>query len=70
MDDIILKLEEDSQWGETMDFVDRVLVGCIRGKSYTAAQLKTWASDVWGHHLVDIKFVQTIVRGWFALRFS
>jgi len=69
-DDIFLRLEEDIQWGETMDFADRVLVGCIRGRNYSAACLKTWATEVWGQHLVDIPFVQTFVRGWFALRFA
>jgi len=53
-DDIFLRLEEDIQWGETMDFADRVLVDRIRGRNYTAPCLKTWAAEVWGHHLVDI----------------
>lgn len=53
-----------------MDFVDRVLVGIIRARNYTTTRLKTWASKIWGHHLVDIPFVQTFVCGWFALRFA
>lgn len=69
-DDIFLRLEEDIQWGEVMDFADRVLVGRIRGRNYSAARLKVWAAEVWGHHLVDIPFVETFVRGWFALRFA
>jgi len=52
-----------------MDFADKVLVGRIRGQNYSAARLRTWATEVWGQHLVDIPFVQTFVRGWFALRF-
>lgn len=43
VDDAILKLEEDIQWGDTMDYADRVLVGRIRGRNYSAACLKTWA---------------------------
>ena len=39
-DDIFLRLEEDIQWGEAMDFADRVLVGRIRGRNYSAACLK------------------------------
>jgi len=70
VDDVFLRLEEDIRLGEAMDFADRVLVGRIRGRSYTAARLKTWATAVWGHHLADIPFVQTFVRGWFALRFA
>lgn len=69
-EDIFLRLEEDIQWGEIMDHADRVLVGRIRGRKYSATRLKTWASEVWGHHLVDAPFVQTSVRGWFALRFA
>lgn len=69
-EDIFLRLEEDIQWGEIMDFADWVLVGRIRGRNYSAARLKALASEVWGHHLVDIPFVQTFVRGWFALRFA
>jgi len=53
-----------------MDFADRVLVGHIRGRNYIVARLNTWASEVWGHHLVDIPFVQTFVRGWFTLKFA
>jgi len=53
-----------------MDYVDRVLVSRIRGRSYSAACLKTWASEIWGQHLVDNPFVQNFVRGWFALRFA
>jgi len=69
-EDIFLRLEEDIQWGEIMEFADRVLVGRIRGRNYLATRLKAWATEVWGHHLVDIPFVQTFVRGWFALRFT
>lgn len=69
-DDIFLRLEEDIRWAEMMDFADRVLVGRIKGRNYTAAQLKTWATEVWGHHLVNIPHVQTFVRGWFTLRFA
>jgi len=68
--DIFLRLEEDIQWGDIMEFADRVLVGRIRGRNYSAARLKTWATEVWGQHLVDIPVVQTFVRGWFALRFA
>lgn len=53
-----------------MDFADRVLVGRIRGWNYSAACLKLWAAEVWGHHLVDIPFVHNFVRGWFTLRFA
>lgn len=53
-----------------MDYADRVLVGRIRGRSCSATRLKTWATEIWGQHLVDIPFVQTFVRGWFALRFA
>lgn len=53
-----------------MEFADRVLDGRIRGRNYSVARLKTWAIEVWGQHLVDIPFVQTFVRGWFALRFT
>lgn len=70
VEDTFLRLEEDIQWGEVMDFADRVLVGRIRGTNYSAARLKTWATDVWGQHLVDVPFVQTFVRGWFAFRFA
>lgn len=69
-DEYFLRLEEDIQWGEVMEFADCVLVGRIRGRNYTAARLKTWAAEVWGQHLVDIPVVQTFVRGWFALRFA
>lgn len=69
-EDVILRLEEDIQWVDAMDLADRVLVGHIRGRSYTAEKLKTWASQIWGPFLVDIPTVQTFVRGWFALRFS
>lgn len=53
-----------------MDFTDRVLVGRIRGRNYSAERLKAWATEVWGHHLVDIPFMQTFVRGCFALIFA
>lgn len=39
--DVILWLEEDIQWGDMMDYVEKVLVGRIKGRSYSAAQLKT-----------------------------
>lgn len=69
-DDVILRLEANIRLGEAMDFADRVLVGRIRGRNYTAARLKTWATEVWGHHLAEIPFMQTFVRGWFAMRFA
>ena len=53
-----------------MDYADRVLVGRIRGRSYTTDRLKSWAAEIWGQHLANIPFVQTFVRGWFALRFA
>lgn len=68
--DVFLRLEEDIRLGEAMDFADRVLVGRIRGRNYTATRLKSWAVAVWGHHLAEIPFVQTFVRGWFAMRFA
>jgi hypothetical protein len=65
---MVLRLEEDP--GNTMDYADRVLVGCIKGRNYSAVRLKVWATEIWGEHLADIPFVQTFVRGWFALRFA
>lgn len=56
--DIALRLGEDIQWGQTMDIVDRVLVGRVQGRSYTMARLKQWTNEVWGHHLVELPFVQ------------
>lgn len=39
-DNIFLRLKEDIQWEEAMDFADTVLVGRIRGRNYSAARLK------------------------------
>lgn len=53
-----------------MDLADRVLVGHIRGRNYSAERLKLWAMKIWGQHLAEIPFVQTFVQGSFALRFA
>lgn len=70
VENVIIWLGEDIQWGDSMDTVDQVLVGRIRGRSYTTTRLKLWTLEVWGHHLADFPFIQTFVRGWFALHFS
>jgi len=68
--DIFIDWEEDFQWQDTMDMAVTVLVGRVRGRNYSAARLKQWVTEIWGHHLDDLPIVQTFVCGWFSLRFA
>jgi len=53
-----------------MDMATTILVGRVRGRNYSTARLKQWVAEIWSQHFVDFPFVQTFVRGWFALIFA
>jgi len=53
-----------------MDIAEKALVGRVRGRNYSVERPQQWAFEVWGHHLNDPPFIQSFVKGWFALRFD
>jgi len=52
-----------------LDAASKVLVGRVRGRTYTAERLKLWVEEIWGSLLKELPEVMVLTRGWFALHF-
>lgn len=66
---ISLTFGDDLQMGDVLDTADRVLVGWVRGRSYTVAHLGQCILEICGQVLEDLTSVVTLSCGWFALCF-
>lgn len=61
---------KDIPMGEVVDRSNRVLVGHVRGRAYSATRLTNWVQEIWGGILQELSEVQSLARGWFSLHFS
>lgn len=63
-------------FGDPIDFEDSmalarsVLVGHVRGRTYSAKRLTLWVKEIWGDLLTELPEVQELPRGWFSLHFA
>jgi len=57
---ISLTFGEDLQMGDVLNTTDRVLVGQVRGRSYTTTLLLQWISEIWGHMLDELPSMVTL----------
>lgn len=60
----------DLQMGDALDIANRVLVGQVQGRTYTATRHRQWILEIWGQVLEVLPGVVTLSRGWFALHFQ
>lgn len=67
---LTLRFGEYIKMGDVIDTVDRVLVGRVRGQTYSMARLKQWTTKIWGHILTNLPSVQSLARDWFTLLFA
>lgn len=58
---------DEIQMGDVMNTSDRVLQVCVRGRAYSATQLKQWVMEICGQVLTELPSVVTLSRGWFTL---
>lgn len=68
--DLTITFGEDIPMGEVVDKANRVLVGHVQGRAYSATRLTNWVQEIWGGILQELPEVQSLARGWFALHFS
>lgn len=54
---------------DVMDAARKVLVGRVRGRTYTVERLKLWVEEIWGSLLTELPAIMVLSRGWFALHF-
>lgn len=47
-----------------------VLVGHVRGRTFTVNRLIKWVEEIWGNLLKDLPEVHILPRGWFSLHFT
>lgn len=47
-----------------------MLVGHVRGRSYTVDRLMRWVKEIWGVLLTQVPEVEVLPRGWFSLQFA
>lgn len=55
--------------GEVVDMGNKVIVGRVRGKTYSAARLRLWTMEIWGNLLKELLTINTFTRGCIALSF-
>lgn len=67
---ISLTFGHDLQMGDALHMANRVLVGQVQGRTYTATRLRQWILEIWGQVLEVLPGVVTLSRGWFALHFQ
>ena len=53
-----------------MDIANTVLVGHVRGRTFSVKRLKQWVQEIWGGVFFDLPVVHVLPRGWFSLQFS
>jgi len=68
--DITIKFGETSSIGEAAIMASTVLVGHVRGRTYSANRLTQWVRDIWGGILKELPEVHVLPKGWFSLHFA
>lgn len=56
--------------GDVVDTANKVLVGRVRGRTYSAAQLRLSVMEIWGNILKELLSVTILAWGWFTLSFQ
>lgn len=54
---------------DALENARKVLVGKVRGHSYSMERLKLWTEEIWGSLLKELSMIRVLARGWFALHF-
>lgn len=47
----------------------KVLVGRVRGQTYSVEILRQWTEEIWGTLLKELLAIKVLARGWFSLHF-
>lgn len=54
---------------DAIDIARKVLVGRVRGRTYSVEILQQWIKEIWGTLLKELRAIKVLERGWFALHF-
>lgn len=68
--DYTIKFGEGLTVGEVADKAGKVLVGRVRGRTYTREFLGLWVKEIWGKTFIHLLEVQLLPRGWLVLHFT
>lgn len=67
--DFNITFGEEAPLLDVMDTGRRVLVGRVRGRTYSVESLKLWVEEIWGTFFKELPEIKVLARGWFALHF-
>jgi hypothetical protein len=62
-------LGKEVEMAHVMDFSVLVVVGNVRGRSFSTKTLKEWATTSWVETVVYVSAVKVLARGWFVFKF-